>query len=84
MTNSKTASGSALNAIFGKPPLLSGEDEAAFQRLSDEFRKAMSPKDFVEEILIRDAIDLTWEIQRLKDYKRQIIQANREDALKKS
>jgi hypothetical protein len=83
MTSLISTSGSALDAIFGKPPLLPGEDEAAYQLLSHEFRKAMSPRDMFEEILIREAIDLTWEIQRLKDFKRQLVHSKRDEALKK-
>ena len=72
-----------LTAILGKPFLLPNEDTTAYEQLAAQFRDAVQPKDVIEEILVRDAIDLTWEIHRLKDYKRQLLQSEREASLEK-
>jgi hypothetical protein len=70
-----------LDAILGKPPVLPNEDAEAYEKLNDQFRRAVNPQDVIEEILLRDVVDITWEIQRLKDYKMQLLQAKREYSL---
>jgi hypothetical protein len=50
-------------------PLLPGEDEAEYARLTAQFIAAAKPRDFIEEILVRDVIDLSWEILRLRRLK---------------
>ena len=71
-----------LDAILGKRPILPNESSEAYDKLTYQFRMAVDPQDFVEEILVRDAIDLTWEIQRLKDFKKQLLHSEREGSLK--
>ena len=71
-----------LDAILGKRPILPNESSEAYDKLTYQFRVAVDPKDFIEEILVRDAIDLTWEIQRLKDFKKQLLHSEREGSLK--
>jgi len=72
-----------LAAVLGKPNLLPNEDLVAYEQLAAQFRDAVQPADIIEEILVRDAIDLTWEIHRLKDFKRQLLQSEREASLEK-
>ena len=50
-------------------PLLPGEDGAEFAKLTAQFLAAAKPRDFIEEILAHDAIDLSWEILRLRRLK---------------
>jgi hypothetical protein len=71
-----------LDAILGKRPILPNENAEAYDKLTYQFRSAIGPQDFIEEILVRDAIDLTWEIQRLKNFKKQLLHAEREGSLK--
>ena len=71
-----------LDAILGKRPILPNESSEAYDKLTYQFRMAVDPQDFIEEILVRDAIDLTWEIQRLKDFKKQLLHSEREGSLK--
>jgi hypothetical protein len=49
--------------------LLGGEEEADYANLSARFIAAAKPRDFIEEILARDAIDLSWEVLRLRRLK---------------
>jgi hypothetical protein len=56
-------------------PLLPGEDEAGYARLSARFLATVKPRDFIEELLVRDAIDLTWEILRLRRLKAGLLRA---------
>ena len=71
-----------LDAILGKSPVLPSEDSRAYEKLNDQFREAVNPHDIIEEILVRDVVDIAWEIQRLKDYKKQLLQAEREFSLR--
>jgi hypothetical protein len=50
-------------------PLLPGEDEADYANFTAQFIAAAKPRDFIEEILARDAIDLSWEVLRLRRLK---------------
>ena len=61
-----------LDKILGPRPILPTESENAYDALTDKFREAVTPKDIIEDILARDAIDLTWEVQRLKNFKLQL------------
>jgi hypothetical protein len=68
---SKRASGSSTKTIsrldlFGPPPLLEGEDEAAYDETIARMSSAVGPTDFLEEIWVRDLADLTWNIMRLR------------------
>jgi hypothetical protein len=47
-------------------PLLPGEDAAEYETLSARILAAIKPSDFIEELLVRDAIDLTWDGLRLR------------------
>jgi hypothetical protein len=72
-----------LDAMLGPRPTLPSEDHKAYDQLTYKFREAIAPQDIIEEILIRDAIDITWEIQRLKDFKKQLLHMQRDESLKK-
>ena len=72
-----------LDKMLGNRPILPGEDASAYDKLTYKFRETMSPRDIVEEILVRDVIDLTWEVQRLKNFKRDFLHLNRGNALEK-
>jgi hypothetical protein len=50
-------------------PLLPGEDSTEYAKFTARFLAAAKPRDFIEEILARDAIDLSWEILRLRRLK---------------
>jgi hypothetical protein len=50
-------------------PLLPGEDGAEYGKFTARFLATAKPRDFIEEILVRDAIDLSWEILRLRRLK---------------
>ena len=58
-----------LQHIFGPPPLYEGEDKEMYCRLYAQIRSAVTPKDVIEEIWVRDLIDLTWECFRLRRLK---------------
>jgi hypothetical protein len=49
--------------------LLPGEAEADYLRIAGRIIAVAQPKDAIEEFLVRDVIDLTWEILRLRRLK---------------
>ncbi len=55
-----------LERFLGPTPLLYGEDEEGYKSFHDNFRKQIGPHDLVDEIYIRDVVDQTWEIHRLR------------------
>lgn len=50
--------------IFGPPPLLAGEDAAAYDVLLAEVSGNLKPSDIFEEIWVREIVDLIWESVR--------------------
>ena len=52
------------HSLFGLPPVLKSEDLAAYDALLAHVSKCVKPKDILEKIWIRDAVDLTWEVLR--------------------
>jgi len=58
---------------FGPPPLIEGEDRAAYDDYLAKTSAALKPKDFVEEMWVQDIVDLTWEIQRMRHLKASLL-----------
>jgi hypothetical protein len=57
-------------------PLLPGEEEADYVSLIARVVAVARPRDAIEEFLTRDAIDLTWEILRLRRMKVGLLRAS--------
>lgn len=72
----------APDASFGRFPVLEGEDPAAYQNLLEDVTRAVAPQDFIEQIFVRDCVDGTWEILRLRRLKTGLLKAGRRDALR--
>jgi hypothetical protein len=67
MSKKRVASTSkTLDHFFGSPPLLEGEDAAAYEKVLAGVSNSVRPTDFVEEIWVRDAVDVIWNIFRLR------------------
>jgi hypothetical protein len=62
-------------SLFGSPLILEGEDSAAYDELLARVSRDMKPADIVEEIWIRDIVDLTWEIFRWRRLKTALFSA---------
>jgi hypothetical protein len=50
-------------------PLLPGEDGTEYAKFTVKFLAAAKPRDFIEEMLARDVVDLSWETYRLRRLK---------------
>ena len=51
------------------PPLVRGEDRAAYDQLATRITMAVAPENVIEEIWVRDVVDLVWEAMRLRRLK---------------
>jgi hypothetical protein len=60
---------------FGPPPLLRGEDRAAYDEFLARVTATVVPADFIEEMWVRDIVDLGWEAFRLRRLKAQLMTA---------
>jgi hypothetical protein len=67
--------------FFGPPPLLEGEDPAAYDELLARVSGAVGPSDILEEIWVRDVVDLVWEALRLRRLKSGLIDASIHEGL---
>jgi hypothetical protein len=61
------------DAVFGAPPLIAGEDAGAYADLLARVGAAVRPADILEEIWVRDVVDLVWEGQRLRRLKTHLV-----------
>ena len=70
-------------ALFGPPPLLEGEDTAAYDEFLVRISGALRPADILEEIWVRDIVDLVWEAFRLRRLKANLITAVAHEGVKR-
>jgi hypothetical protein len=66
---------------FGPPALVEGEDPAAYDNLHDRISEAVAAKDFVEEIWVRDVVDLTWDCLRMRRLKANLLTSTTSEGL---
>jgi hypothetical protein len=72
-----------LLSLLGPAPLLEGEDAGAYEALNRQFRSAVAPKDAIEEMWVRDVVDLLWETMRLRRLKAKLMRAAAHEGLDK-
>ena len=68
-------------SLFGPPPLIAGEDGAAYDELLARFCAAVKPVDIIDEMFIADIVPLEWEVLRLRRLKSSLIRARGLEAL---
>lgn len=59
----------SIDALLGPAPLLEGEGQDGYTGLMEEVRRQVTPKDSIEQIYVRDIVDLTWELMRYRRIK---------------
>jgi hypothetical protein len=69
-------------ALFGPPPLLEGEDAAAYDQPLARICAAAKPVDIIDEMFIADVVSLEWEVLRWRRLKSSLIRARGLEALK--
>ena len=65
-----------LRTLFGPPPLLDGEDTEIYDQLLKETSTAVMPADIFEQMWVRDVVDLTIEVLRLRRLKVSLMMTN--------
>jgi hypothetical protein len=68
--------------FFGAPPFIQGENPADYQALLKRVSVAVRPGDFLDEIWVRDIVDLYWEMLRLRRLKAGLLNASMGDGLR--
>jgi hypothetical protein len=67
--------------LFGPSPIMEGEDIMWYGDLLDWVSTAVNPNDILEDIWVREVVDLVWEIFRLRRLKWTLLVASAEDGL---
>jgi len=67
-----------IEALFGDPPLLGTEDPNLYWDMFDRFAEFVDPKNIIEWLWVKDIVDLSWEIARLRRYRALLIERERE------
>jgi hypothetical protein len=52
--------------ILGDVPAIPGESAASYDELLTRMTETLKPGDLIEEVWVRDIVDMTWEILRLR------------------
>ena len=55
MSKKSTSTAISKHSLFGPPPILEGEDAAAYDELFDRVCAAIKPVDVIDEMLVADA-----------------------------
>jgi hypothetical protein len=53
-----------LRELVGPPPVLGSEDDRAYDALMGRLTQSLAPRDFVEQLLIKEVVDCFWEVTR--------------------
>ncbi len=68
-----------LDAIFGSAPVLSTESIDSYKAMVSLCLDSVKPGDFIEQLLVRDIVDASWEIRRYVRHKSWGIERNFRD-----
>ena len=72
-----------MEELFGAPPIITGELESAYKGLLDRAREILEPNDLIDEIYVRDVVDLEWNVIRYRRIKADLIQGSRHVGLER-
>jgi hypothetical protein len=62
-------------SLFGPPPILEGEDAAAYDELFGRVCAAVKPIDVIDEMFVADVVALEWEVLRWRRLKLSLVRA---------
>jgi hypothetical protein len=66
-----------IRKIWGEPPLLRNEDPGIYEKLARQISQTVAPIDVIEWLWVKDILDLSWEIRRLRRFKTTLIELRR-------
>jgi hypothetical protein len=77
-TVSPLPDGDALSRVvaIAPAPVLPGENEFQYVKMAERIVEEAQPADAIEEILVRDVVDLTWEVFRARRFKAGVLRAS--------
>jgi hypothetical protein len=58
-----------IRSLFGKPPIMVGENEADYEQLLASVCADVEPTNLQEWLLVKDIVDSEWELLRLRGIK---------------
>ena len=70
-----------LNWLFAEPPLLGNESIEDYNKLRDRLALEAKPKTLIEHMLLKDCVDLTFEIWRERKAKASIIELKQNEVV---
>src|SRR5437899_1316013 len=70
-------------ALLGPRPLIDGEDGTNYDVILERISADVAPADFVEEIWVRNVVDLVWDSVRLRRLKSQLLHAAAPEGLER-
>jgi hypothetical protein len=68
-----------ISALFRHAPTLKTEDDEIYWNFMARFAKCVEPQDVIEWLWVKDVVDLSWEILRLRRLKIDLVEIDRED-----
>ena len=78
-----TDAAAAVAPFLGPAPLIAGESAASYDELLARITATLRPSDVLEEIWVRDAVDLVWEALRLRRLKSHLMTASAHEGMYK-
>ena len=69
--------------LLGAPSLILGEDADAFEALLARVTAAVKPADAIEEIWVRDIVELAWDMARFRRFKASLLLVAAPDGLRR-
>lgn len=70
-----------VRALLGPSWLIEGEDPKLYEELLGRVGAAVQPKDIIDWLLLKDAVALTWEIQRSRRTRESLVRLGRRKAM---
>jgi hypothetical protein len=53
-----------LRELVGPPPVLGSEDDRAYDAIMGRLTQALAPRDFLEQLMVKEVADCFWEVTR--------------------
>jgi hypothetical protein len=73
-----------IRKLWGPPPIHRSEDPAVYWKLGLAMAEAVQPADPIEWMYLKDVVDYTWEIRRLRKYQVQLVGIQEEKFLRQA
>ena len=67
--------------LFGPPPVLSSESIEAYELIMARLLECYAPQDFMEQLLVKEIADSTWEVTRNMRHKTLVMERRVRDRL---